>query len=113
LSDKSFIRSNSPETENKSTDAESENENSTYNNVNLGLNNISKKRGWSWKYFEMEKVSKSVQEFNTICNVNDNTGKKCNAQLKVSGGPTLILISHLLNHHGITQNRPGYNNVDK
>ncbi|CAG8622236.1 26104_t:CDS:1, partial [Gigaspora rosea] len=61
------------------TGAESKNEKSTYNNVNLGLNDISKKRSWSWKYFKMEKVSETDQDFNTICNVNDNAGKKCNA----------------------------------
>ncbi|CAG8795225.1 852_t:CDS:1, partial [Gigaspora rosea] len=86
LSDKLLIRSNSPEAENKNTSAKSENDKSTYNNVNLGLNDISKKQSLSWKYFKMEKVSETGQDFNAICNVNDNTGKKCNTQLKVSRG---------------------------
>ncbi|CAG8657102.1 25897_t:CDS:1, partial [Gigaspora rosea] len=42
LSDKLLIRSNSPEAGNKNTSAKSENDKSTYNNVNLGLNDISK-----------------------------------------------------------------------
>ncbi|CAG8769412.1 8455_t:CDS:2, partial [Gigaspora rosea] len=66
LSDKPLIRSNSPKAGNKNTSTESENEKSTYNNVNL--------------------VSETDQGFNAICNVNDNTDKKCNAQLKVPRG---------------------------
>ncbi|RIB17137.1 hypothetical protein C2G38_2188111 [Gigaspora rosea] len=97
---------NSPKAGNKNSSAESENEKSTYNNVNLGLNDISKKQSLSWKYFKMEKVSETGQDFNAICNINDNTSKKYNAQLKVSRGSTLILIWLLINLFLLVLNEP-------
>ncbi|CAG8590653.1 34149_t:CDS:1 [Racocetra persica] len=74
-----------------------------------------KNRSWVWKYFEINEVVETTHiSFKYgICNVNDKLGKRCNIRLKVSGGSVSNLISHLLNSHGITQDRSEQDDMDK
>ncbi|RIB08817.1 hypothetical protein C2G38_2210620 [Gigaspora rosea] len=41
-----------------------------------------------------------------ICQVTNDSGTKCSTQLKILGGSTSNLISHLTNTHGVTPNGP-------
>ncbi|CAG8546672.1 4638_t:CDS:2, partial [Dentiscutata heterogama] len=74
----------------------------------------SKKRSWVWKYFESEKVIEIKEESDDIkievtygvCLVLNDSGKKYNTRLRIIGGSTSNLISHLTNTHDITQDRP-------
>ncbi|CAG8854982.1 8664_t:CDS:1, partial [Gigaspora margarita] len=109
-----ITRSNSPVSE-ISSSAKSDTE--TYNKptskkAKLVLKGGSKKWSWVWKYYEEKKVIETVQQLNQkvnveitygICCMLINLDKKCNAKLKVSGGSTSNLISHLSSVHGITQ----------
>ncbi|CAG8812985.1 30559_t:CDS:2, partial [Gigaspora margarita] len=45
-----------------------------------------------------------------ICQITNNSKTKCSAQLKILGGSTSNLISHLTNIHGITPNGPKLRN---
>jgi len=61
-----------------------------------------------WKYFD-----KSDHNNICVCNVLNDSGKKCNAQLKIVEGSASSLMFHLRRHHGISQDEtilhePGY-----
>ncbi|CAG8755177.1 37364_t:CDS:2, partial [Gigaspora margarita] len=75
------------------------NENET--SERLGRN--SGPRSWVWKYF-----NKSDYNNIGVCNVLNDSGKKCNVQLKIVGGSTSSLMFHLRNHHDIMQDEPDY-----
>ncbi|CAG8503674.1 11182_t:CDS:2 [Dentiscutata heterogama] len=109
-----ITRSNSPDSETRSTSAKS-------NNKNSNMPTIKKTKVWS--YFEEKKIIESIQNLDkqkvnievtyAICQILNNLDKEhCNIRLKTSSGSTSSLITHLLSAHGITQNRPGLSGPD-
>ncbi|CAG8604307.1 11127_t:CDS:1 [Dentiscutata erythropus] len=120
-----ITRSNSPASETRSTSAKSDNDAPnvpTIKKTKLSRKGGSKRRSWVWKYFVEKKIIETVQNLDNqkinvevtygICNVLNDSGKSCDSRVKVSGGSTSNLISHLLNTHGITQNGPGLSGQD-
>ncbi|CAG8526229.1 17683_t:CDS:1, partial [Cetraspora pellucida] len=93
---------------NQSNNLSNKNENEI--SERLGHNNESKKQSWVYKYFKSKKVVEVTKKKSNIeviyssCNILNDSGIKCNVQLKIVGGLTLKLISYLWNCHGIMQN---------
>ncbi|CAG8456657.1 7011_t:CDS:2, partial [Cetraspora pellucida] len=113
----SITRSSSPTSE-ISTSAKSNIEiydNPTSKKAKFGRKGGSKKRSWVCNYFEEKKVIKTIQQLDkkvnvevtyAICLVLNNSDQECKSQLKLTGGSTSNLISHLSNIHGITKDGP-------
>ncbi|CAG8572791.1 7487_t:CDS:1, partial [Cetraspora pellucida] len=64
------------------------------------VNSVNSKN-WIWKYFKVENVFETshINSKYGICNVNNESDKRCNARFKVSGRSTSNLIYHLLRSH--------------
>ncbi|CAG8710331.1 12180_t:CDS:2 [Cetraspora pellucida] len=93
-------RSESSMLENTYTSEESNNE--------LSEKLIYKKTKLGHRVIETKKESEDIkiEIIYGVCFVLDDLGKNCNTQLRIIGGSTSNLISHLTNTHGITQDRP-------
>ncbi|CAG8519406.1 10493_t:CDS:2 [Dentiscutata heterogama] len=90
-------RSNSPDSETRSTSAKSDNE--TPNMPTIKKTKVGRRVNIEVTY--------------AICQVlNDSDKEHCNIQLKTSSGSTSNLITHLLSAYGITQNGPGLSGPD-
>ncbi|KAF0553319.1 hypothetical protein F8M41_020417 [Gigaspora margarita] len=74
---------------------------SNENETSERLDHNSGQRSWVWKYFD-----KPNHNNISVCNVLNDSGKTCNAQLKIVGRSTSSLMSHLRKCHSITQDEP-------
>ncbi|CAG8560124.1 1091_t:CDS:2 [Cetraspora pellucida] len=120
-----ITRSNNPASETRSTSAKSDNDAPNVpiiKKTKLSRKSGSKRQSWVWKYFVEKKIIETVQNLDNqkinvevtygICNILNDLSKCCDSQVKVSGGSTSNLISHLLNTYNIMQNGPGLSEQD-